>query len=185
MDELEPADALAQLRRGECDVALVYEYIRDGMPTRTFETEEGEPAVPLLDELIWLALPKDHPNVSMRYAALSDFVDARWIAGCITCRSNLMELCSEAGFTPDIHFVTDDYIALQRLVKEGLGIALLPDLMVLNGESNDFVVRPFEPRCFRRVFAVTTSSHMTVPAVAATIEMLRRTSSELRPRRTY
>lgn len=59
---------------------------------------------------------------------MSDFADTRWITGCERCRTQLMALCEHAGFTPEIAFASDDYVAVQSLVATGLGVTILPGL---------------------------------------------------------
>ena len=47
---------------------------------------------------------------------------------CERCRRHLTDSCAAAGFTPDIAFTTDDYLAAQSLVAAGLGVTTLPGL---------------------------------------------------------
>jgi len=118
LSEAEPPDAARLLRAGEVDVALLFGYspavaIQDG----------GLRRVPLLTEPIYLVTP-----AGLAGDRLADHAGRRWIAGCERCRTHLTDSCAAAGFTPDIAFTTDDYLAAQSLVAAGLGVTTLPGL---------------------------------------------------------
>ena len=84
-----------------------------------------------------------------------------------------MSSSAACGFTPDIAYATDDYVAVLSLVAAGLGVALLPGLVRQIGERHPgVVVRPAAGTSARTVHAVTTPDLLRVPAVAATIDAL-------------
>ena len=58
------------------------------------------------------------------------------------------------------------------LVAEGLGVALIPDLILRTVHHEDVVALPIEPASRRTITAVTTDDLSRVPAVAATLEAL-------------
>ncbi|QGF23292.1 hypothetical protein Rai3103_06005 [Raineyella fluvialis] len=98
---------------------------------------------------------------------------ARWISGCPSCQGNLVDVCSVAGFQPDITYETDDYIALQGLAAAGLGVALLPDLMLMATRHDaDLVLKPLLQKRFRRVSVVTTRALASVPGVTETMQAI-------------
>ena len=65
-----------------------------------------------------------------RAVKLAELADERWIAGCLRCRANFLHECAELGFAPDVAFTTDDNLVVQSLVAEGLGIAMMPGLVL-------------------------------------------------------
>ena len=173
--ETEPARSRELLRDGGCDVALVYDY-------RTSGTEPPAPgddvvATHLLDESVHVALPRAHPTAGEGPVHLRALRDARWIAGCPNCRENLVRSCAEVGYTPDIAFETDDYVALQGLAAAGLGVAFVPELMLAVVRSPALALPPLHPNLARAVHAVTTRQLLRVPAVARTIAALRATAT--------
>jgi DNA-binding transcriptional LysR family regulator len=117
LTEVEPPEALALLRTGEVDAAVVFRY-RPDPPEPDLRLDV------LADEAVHLVGPAG--------TALSDdlaqHADADWIAGCARCREHLLRICGQAGFSPRVRFTTDDYVAAQALVAVGLGITVLPDL---------------------------------------------------------
>jgi DNA-binding transcriptional LysR family regulator len=58
------------------------------------------------------------------------------------------------------------------LVAEGLGVALIPDLILRTVHHDDVVALPITPASRRTITAVTTSDLQRVPAVQATLDAL-------------
>jgi DNA-binding transcriptional LysR family regulator len=125
LTEAEPPDAARLLRAGEVDVALLFRYsaVAATSAAAVATGDGGLRRVPLLTEPIYLVTPAGLPG-----DRLADHADRRWIAGCERCRTHLTHSCAAAGFTPDIAFTTDDYLAAQSLVAAGLGVTTLPGL---------------------------------------------------------
>lgn len=169
--EAEPPESLAALRAGECDLAVAFAY--EGTDLGRGE-EDLEPFVTqeLLDDDVRLALPKNHPLAAQAVVDLSALASESWIAGCPRCRGHLLQMCAAQGFSPDVAFETEDYVAVLGLVAEGLGVALIPDLILRTAHHSDVVTRTIRPASRRQVHAVTTPDLKRVPAVQATIDAL-------------
>ena len=69
-------------------------------------------------------------------------------------------------------YETEDYVAVMGLIAEGLGIALVPDLILRTVQHDDVVALPIKPPSMRRIEAVTTPDLQRVPAVRATLDAL-------------
>ena len=85
-----------------------------------------------------------------------------------TCSSST----HNAGFRPDVAYETEDYVAVMGLVAEGLGVALIPDLILRTVHHHDVVALPMTPASRRAIMAVTTPDLQRVPAVGATLDAL-------------
>ena len=121
--EAEPPEALAALRAGDADLAVVFGY--DGPPG------DLGPLVwrPLLAEPVHLVLPPDGVAAGVPDGpdvGLADLAGCAWIGGCERCRVHLVERCRAAGFEPRLRHTTDDYVVVQQLVARGLGVTVLP-----------------------------------------------------------
>lgn len=174
--EAETGPGLAMLRAGEVDIALVYKY---GQARETLDLERGELSFPIVREQIYAALPAEHGLARHSTIPINALEDERWIAGCPACRGNLEEVCSTGGFEPQVAFVTDDYVALQGLVAEGLGVALVPDLMLAAARRKDgLIFKPLVQPFYRSVFAVTTEQLFKVATVHETLKQLKIVSDE-------
>ncbi len=172
LDEAEPPESLARLRAGTCDLAVAFAYPGATLG-RGGDDLTGLVTRHLLDDPTLVALPAGHPRADDPHLSLADLASETWIAGCPQCRGHLMSSSAACGFTPDIAYATDDYVAVLSLVAAGLGVALLPRLVRRTAERHPgVVVRPAAGTSARTVHAVTTPDLLKVPAVAATIDAL-------------
>jgi DNA-binding transcriptional LysR family regulator len=169
--EAEPPESLAALRAGECDLAVAFAYEGTDLG-RGEEDLELFSIHKLMDDEVRLALPRTHPLATRTEVDLSDLADEPWIAGCPRCRGHLLQMCHDEGFNPNVAFETEDYVAVMGLVSEGLGVALIPDLILRTAHHHDVVTLPIKPASRRHIHIVTTPDLERVPAVQATIEAL-------------
>ena len=170
LTEAEPETSMPQLRAGDHDLALIYDYNASVIP----EDRDTE-RTPLLKEKMQLALPKDHPLASRKKVSLSELADETWIigtsAGGGACRGNVFGACRDAGFEPSIGFESDDYQVHQSLISAGMGVSLVPELL-LTGRQPGLAVIDIENPPVRRVWALTRKSEVRAPAVDAMLEIL-------------
>ncbi|WP_055554770.1 LysR family transcriptional regulator [Streptomyces sp. NBRC 110028] len=180
MVEVTPEQALSMLREGKVDLAMVYHHEMLGKSLDRLELTDEEILTPVLDERVHVALPPSHPLAARRWVEVADLAAETWIAGCPVCRSNLMNVCASAGFEPVIGFETDDYLALHQLAAQGLGIALVPELMhTVLPSRGSLEFRLLDPLVVRHVGVVTFKGLRRVPAVARTVSGLVASGREL------
>lgn len=178
MAQAEPPEAFELLEHGQVDIAVVFRY-----STAENEVDESEHSsralewVPLLEEEIWVAVPGDHPFRGSDRIDLADLKASRWITGCPNCRQHLVQSCDAAGYFPEIAFETDDYVALQNLAAAGLGVAMLPELLLSAVNVEGLHLKRLVPPALRQVSAVVTAGMSTVPAVRETLAALRQASA--------
>lgn len=180
--EAEPPESLALLRGGSCDLAVAFTYPGTDLG-RGADDLAGLEALPLLRDPLSVALPADHPRAGSARVRLADLRDQTWIAGCPRCRGHLLAACRAVGFEPAVSYATDDYVAVLGLVAAGLGVALVPGLVLESVRHEHVVVRPVVPASRRQVFAVTTPDLMRVPAVAALLRALQEHARRAQPPR--
>lgn len=166
--EAEPPEAVEMLREDRADIALTFSYPGDrddphGSSARGLTVRSAG-----RDDLM-LVLPSAHGEV--RHVA--DLADETWIAGCPRCRGHLLELCGRAGFEPRIGYETDNYVAVEGLVAQGIGVATLPRMAV---ESFPLLpgitTAPLPPAEARRLHVVTAQGAERVPSLAAALGVL-------------
>ncbi|MEV5511105.1 LysR family transcriptional regulator [Streptomyces orinoci] len=166
--EGEPPDSLRRLVRGECDITLAFTY-----PGLHEEVPEELAEIPLLEDQLTVLLPAGHPLARRRAVKLADLMEERWIAGCLRCRTNFLHECAEVGFAPDIAFTTDDNLVVQSLVAEGLGVAMMPGLVLSFLRHDKVTVRALDPASRRQVSAYVLREHLRVPATALVLDELK------------
>lgn len=179
--EAEPPESLAALRAGECDIAIAFSYEGDECASGDTEDLTAYVTQDLLHDDVRLALPQGHPFAASESVSMEDLEAAPWIAGCPRCRGHLVNLAQTAGFAPDVAFETEDYATVLGLVAEGLGVALVPELIMRSTSHPQVVTRPLAPKSRRSVFAVTTPDLQRVPAVQATLDALQEATDALGP----
>ncbi len=138
--EAEPPEAADLLRQGLADLALIFGY--EGRPE-----PDGVESVPLFDDPLHLVVPQHRRRRTDR---IDDHAASRWVTGCERCRSELLLLCEQAGFAPEIGFASDDYVAVQALVASGFGVSVLPSL-ALRAHRNPGVRTTAVPGAVRTV----------------------------------
>lgn len=166
--EGEPPESLRRLERGEFDIALAFTYpgLHDEVPDELVE-------IPLLEDQLTVLMPAGHPLARRRAVALADLAEERWIAGCLRCRTNFLHECTQVGFAPDIAFTTDDILVVQSLVAEGLGVAMMPGLVLSFLRHDRITGRPLDPASRRQVSAYVLRDHLRVPATALVLDELK------------
>lgn len=177
--EAEPPESLAALRNGDIDLAVAFSY-EGNDPGRGEDDLSGLDVLDVLTDPVMLVLPTDHELATQDAVELADLEGDRWIAGCPRCRGHLLTLAHRAGYDPEVAFETEDYVAVLGLVAAGLGVALVPHLILTTVSHPDVVVRPVVPPSRRVVQIITTPDLRRVPAVAAALDALSSSASELR-----
>jgi DNA-binding transcriptional LysR family regulator len=166
--EDEPEDSFPALKRGEFDLAVVFDY-----PEFPLDFSRDVDAELILSEPMRIALPKGHPLASAKSVRLEDLADEDWLCGALpsSCRDQVLGLGRGAGFEPRISFQSDDYEVLKGFVAGGLGVTLLPELA---GDHPGIELRPVRgAKPIRRVFAVTRVSDVRSPATEEMLGILR------------
>lgn len=171
--EEDPEDAVPMLRAAELEVAMVFEY-RDLSQPEFDRLYEGVELRHLLDDPMYIAVPRDHSGARKQHVRLEDFADDIWIQNdtCGPCGRLHLAACVSAGFEPKIGFESDDYNVVQGLIAAGVGISLLPALSLTNVRE-DIVVRALGPRApARRIASAVIDGRYRSPATDAMLDIL-------------
>ena len=172
--EREPEQAVPMLRAAELEVAIVFEY-RDLSQAEFDRLFEGIELHHLIDDPMYLALPRGHPTARKPRLRLEDLAHETWIQNDTSgpCGRLHLAACTAAGFEPRIGFQSDDYNMVQGLIAAGVGISLLPALALTNVRE-DIVVRSLGRRApCRRVAAATLAGRYRSPAAEAMLAILK------------
>ena len=176
LSEADPLVSLYELKEGEVDLALLFEY--DFVPLPADDSVE---LVLLLEEPMRAVMPRGHPAARRRSVRLLDLADEAWIktTSRSSCHLFTVRACRAAGFEPRIRSEFDSYEAMQNLVAAGVGVAMAPDLAL--GRIHPGVeVRPIAFKApQRRVFAAYRAD-VRSPAIDAMLAVLEETV-EARP----
>jgi DNA-binding transcriptional LysR family regulator len=163
------AAALASLRTGEIDVAVVEAH---ELP------EAGGGSELLFTDPFWAVLPRGHRLAARRALRLDELEDEPWIdilSEVSCCRAETdAAFAAAAGFTPRRAAQADDYWPAQGFVAAGLGVALVPKLalrVLHEGVVGRRLTGAAQP--IRHVLAATRPGAAHRPAITALREALR------------
>jgi len=166
--EGEPEQIVPRLRAGELDLALLFEFAGEA------PLPQGTTRVELLQDPMYLALPREHPLAEDAQLRLRDLEREAWVqtSHSSPCARHVVRCCHAAGFEPSVSFESDDYQTVQGLVAAGVGVALIPEL-ALSVVREDIVIRALSPSPpVRRVIAATPAGARLVPAAPAMLAVL-------------
>jgi DNA-binding transcriptional LysR family regulator len=168
--EMEPADGIAAVRRGDCQLAVSFTY---SLAPRAID--EDLLVLPILDEPIVLALPPawrtERGAVDLRKLA-----GEQWIVGSRGADDiQLAErACALAGFVPRITHRVDDYGLLLDMVAAGFGIGFVPELALGTSKARVVVRAPRQMALRRQIQAVTRAGLVASPVLRGLVDELRR-----------
>jgi len=175
LEPAEPEPSLTKLRTGEVDVAL------DITAGYRASADDAIERVHLLDDPMYVALPKGHPLARKRNLKLAELAEESWILGSTgSCpdTSIFLRSCQLAGFEPRVAFNSDDYFAIQGFVAAGMGASLIPDLALISVRE-DIVVRSLGARPpVRVIWAATVRDSYRSPAKQAMLDVLAEVGAE-------
>jgi DNA-binding transcriptional LysR family regulator len=164
-------DAMARLRAGEIDVAVV---------TRVGGEVDGPDVeiVDLVDDEIFVALPVAHPLAHKPKLRLRDLRDETWIeAPGGVARPPLLSAALASGFEPRIRFGAEQWLSKQGLVAAGVGVTLIPGLAIAT-VRDDIVLRSLGPDAPRRRVVAALPVGYRAPAVEPFLDLLRAEADE-------
>lgn len=174
--EGEPEEIAPRLYAGEFDLALLFEFADAGDPLgESLTRAEGLTRVELLEDPLYLTLPRAHPLAAKRELRLEDLHGEAWVqtSQASSCARHVVRSCHAAGFEPNVSFESDDYQTVKGLVAAGVGVAFIPEL-ALADVREDIVVRTLSPAPpVRQVIAALPSDVRLAPAAPAMLRTLR------------
>ncbi|MEV6131726.1 LysR family transcriptional regulator [Streptomyces violaceusniger] len=170
-EEGDPQVTVPAVLEGRLDLAVIFEY---GVVPHSWP--EGLEHTLVREEPLYLLLPAEHPLAGRQHIRLADLRDERWISyhedtDAAHC---LRHICAAGGFLPEVLFRTNDYNLPYELVRQGLGVAIAPELAVVDASaspdaSGTRLVRLTDSTHTRRVYATrrTTDPNPFLPQAIA------------------
>lgn len=131
---------LSALRRGRLDLAVL---------SGLLDPAEGVNIVPLLEDSLYLAVPLGHPLAGRGAVTIPELRDERWITGSDDSRTTLLGAWNTAGWQPIIAYTARDWAAKLGLVAAGLGVTIVPGLVINALPATVSTVRIDDPAAIR------------------------------------
>lgn len=105
---------------------------------------------PLRDDRLMLILPKDHPYAQYRRLSLSYVENEDFITLNENSDQDTRRAFAAAGIRPNVKFTTKDDYAIISMVEKGIGISIMPELL-LRGHLDKIAAIPLDPPLKRNV----------------------------------
>lgn len=181
LDEAEPEALTASVLGGDLDVALVYHY--DLVPVAGDARLSTDP---LLREQVRLLVHRDHPlalrgRSNRRSVSIAVARTERWVAPLVGSPGalSLDRRCAGAGFTPTVAFRSNDYSVVRGLVAAGLGVALVPDLALVDDPRVQAVNLTGRPNAYGRTVGLVHRASNRNPLLAPMVAALQTAATQL------
>ena len=155
--EAEPNEAVAALRNGDADLALVYHFHSRKPPREWGRVAAAATYIPLVDDKLQLLVPSDHRLADRTSVSLTEVAEERWIHGWGETGDFIDSLAAASGFRPKVACRSSDYRFMSALVGAGVGIALVPSLALTH--SPDVTALVLSPQPTRHVGAYLSGRH--------------------------
>jgi DNA-binding transcriptional LysR family regulator len=177
--DAEPEQALPALVVGDVDIALCDEWQHQ---PRTLPS--GLVREDLFDDPVHLLLPARHPAARRHPEAvpMTELAEDVWAAGYAgmgwaqmverTCRSL-------GGFEPDIRHRSSDAMLSLALVRRGMAVTLLPELILPDRRPGIATRRMAEGGLTRTIFTATRAADAGRPSTQAVLARIREAASVL------
>jgi len=169
----DPDPALAMLRNGEIDLALVFRFSHDPDP-------DVGAFVPMdIGRERYCVIGRaDHPLIGRPGVTFADLAGENWVTGCVHCERHLHEAARTAGFVPVIPQRANDHMVAQAFAAHGLALTILPEAAYEAFPTRGVACRGFPELEDRAIVAYRHPGVDAVPAIAATLSALKRVTSE-------
>ncbi len=142
-------DLIDGVVNGEFNLAMI-------APMPNPEKEKKIKGATLFTENIVALIPLHHPladQKSIRLRKLKDDPFCVLPEGFIF-REQVVQACNDAGFSPQIAFEGKDIDALKGLVSAGLGVALMPEMTLIDNTPRSTVMIPISDASLTRTVGV-------------------------------
>ena len=122
--------------------------------------------VKLTEDPLLAVLSTNHEYASKDYFPISQIANEDFIGLLETSSHDTRRIFSENSITPNIKFTTKDDYAIIAMVEKGLGISILPELL-LAGRTQNVVTKELYPKCKRTIGLAISDSALSSPLIDA------------------
>ena len=140
------------LEEGSVDLGFV------ALPTRA----PGK-VTPLMEDRLLVILPRDHPLASLPNFPIGYARQEPFISLLESSDHDLRRALDAEGIRPHIRFITKDDYAIIAMVEQGLGIAIMPELL-LRGRTDNIATLELKPQASRTIALAVTDQGQQSPA---------------------
>ena len=119
--------------------------------------------IPLREDPLLAVLPADHPLAKREICPVREVAAEPFITLLETSDNDSRRALEAAGVKPNVRFTTKDDYAIIAMVRQGLGVSIMPKLL-LEGQLDGVAVRPLSPPSSRTLALAVASGDRAGPA---------------------
>lgn len=133
----------------------------------TLPTHVNLTCIPLWEDRLLAILPKDHRLSMLSKFPLSEVESEDFIGLLEDSNHDIRRIFAPAGLSPKMKFTTKDDYAIIAMVAHGLGISILPELLLKNSMGVPIQTLELEPPATRTIaLALADPEHMGPAALS-------------------
>ncbi len=159
-------DLVEWLRNGTIDVCLM-----------SAIDAEGFDYTPLYHDRLLCVVPKGFETKNRGYITFEEMKEQRFVTQWASCDGDTQKVLKDHGLEPSTYCHVVDDMSTIAMVEAGMGICILPELLIGKGEKIDWY--PMEEDCYREIGVAVNSYRIVSPAVKKMIEMIKRYVDEI------
>ncbi len=128
--------------------------------------------IPVKKDRMLCIVPKEHPLLERKRVCLKEIVDEPFIMPKVGCDNDVRRIFTEHGITPTIKFEVADDHAIMAMVQNGIGISILPEMIVFN-QLDNLCVLDLEGKNYRSIGIATVCLTNISPAARRFINCIK------------
>ena len=126
-------------------------------------TEQDCECILLGEDRLVAVLPEGHPLAGREVCRAADVAGEPFISLLETSDHDARRVLDKVGLRPNVKFTTKDDYAILAMVRQGLGVSIMPELL-LRGQSSGIAVRELDPPASRMLALALPAGEHTGPA---------------------
>jgi DNA-binding transcriptional LysR family regulator len=146
----------------------------------TAELPKDYDAVPVAEDDFLAIMPKRHRLAQRKEVSPGELAEENFVMPNAGSESDVRAIFTRQGVAPKIAFSVRDPAALLAMVREGVGVSIVPELIVPSGERRLAAI-PLDPPARRRLCAVSSRSGLS-PAASAFLDSLAAAGRQIQAR---
>lgn len=147
----------------------------------TLPTELNCRCTPLFEDRLLAVVPADHRLAELEVLPIEELREEPFISLLEGSDQDARRALVSAGIKPNVKFTTKDDYAIIAMVEQGLGISIMPELL-LSGRTAKVRVMELEPPSSRTIALAIPEAELSSPATLRFADYVRQWVREKYPR---